>query len=157
MPSPAPSPASTPAPSLAPSPSCVPIGDCSAWCDQGAYAEFCAEQGASCPRPFCQSAASTTVPAAPTAAPTAAVPSAPTAAPTVAPSGSCVASLTGLYTDPAVWEPWCAAAWRAGSCPQPFCKLASSLLAKARRHSFPGVALLQGAAGAGRATAAEEM
>merc|ERR1719450_1550952 len=79
MPSPAPSPASTLPPSPAPSPSCVPIGDCSAWCDQAAYAEFCAEQGASCPRPFCQSAASTTVPAAPTAAPTAAIPAAPTA------------------------------------------------------------------------------
>merc|ERR1719291_1394266 len=74
-PSAAPSPAPTPAPSLAPGPSCVPIGDCSAyaaWCDQAAYAEFCAAQGASCPQPFCRTAAST---AAPTAAP--AVPSAP--------------------------------------------------------------------------------
>jgi len=39
----------------APSVGCVPLGECSAWCSQAKYEEFCSAQGASgsCPAPWC--------------------------------------------------------------------------------------------------------
>ena len=107
----------------------MPIGDCSAWCDQAAYAEFCAGEGAPCPQPFCRAAAAT---AAPTAAPTAAAPSAPSAAPTPAPSGgACVpetdCSKNTLCTGD--WTAYCSALALANVCSGPYCKSGPSLLA----------------------------
>jgi len=157
-PSPLPSPLPSPPPSttsstLSPSPSttaptptttrvadCVPIGDCSAysWCNQPAYVEYCATEAGACPAPWCQTqettASSTTT--------TSSIVST-TAAPSPSPSGSCIASLTSFYTDASIWEPFCATAWTAGSCPAPMCRQTSLLAVKSRRQSFLGTALLQ--------------
>jgi hypothetical protein len=158
LPSPGPtvSPDPTPVPSPSPA-SCVPIGDCGAysWCDQGKYDAWCADQGASCPAPYCKVAifpSPTPTPApmpmpSPTPLPTP-VPM-PTPVPTTSPSGTCVASLESFYTDASVWEPYCAS-FKDGfvdSCPAPMCKIRASMLATTRRHNFLGTSLIQAGTG----------
>merc|ERR1711988_217069 len=169
-----PAPATTPAPSStasttsAPSSTstpnvldCIPVGDCSAWCNQAGLVAYCAGQGAagSCPAPWCMASTvtSTSVPITTTAGPSSTTTAVAgtssvmtTPSPTTMPgssSGSCVPTLTGLYTDASVWQPWCAAAWTARSCPAPMCRQTASLIgAKGRKQSFLGTALLQSAA-----------
>eukprot|EP00441_Pelagodinium_beii_P045012 CAMPEP_0197624494 /NCGR_PEP_ID=MMETSP1338-20131121/4103_1 /TAXON_ID=43686 ORGANISM="Pelagodinium beii, Strain RCC1491" /NCGR_SAMPLE_ID=MMETSP1338 /ASSEMBLY_ACC=CAM_ASM_000754 /LENGTH=421 /DNA_ID=CAMNT_0043194633 /DNA_START=59 /DNA_END=1324 /DNA_ORIENTATION=+ len=137
---------------------CLPIGDCSAfgWCNQAAFVEYCAGQGAaSCPSPWCQATTSSTTATATSTTTADTSISTTTAVPT---SGSCVASLTSIYTDASVWEPWCAAAWTAGSCPPPMCRETTSLLmAKSRKQSFLGTALLQSSVDIERAMAHTEL
>merc|ERR1719433_1194638 len=122
-PGPAPSPSSTPA-------MCVPIGQCSSfsWCDQAAYASWCAGQ-AECPEPFCKPTDSE-----------------PEPVPSPGASGTCVATLESYYTDASTWKPYCANVGALGSCPKPMCRMTASLAAlkgSQRRHSFLGTALLQ--------------
>merc|ERR1712232_375405 len=75
------------------------------------------------------------------------------------PSGSCVASLSSLYSDASIWEPWCASAWILGSCPAPMCRQTTSLLMTKwrRKQSFLGTALLQSAVNIEQARASTEL
>merc|ERR1712187_513848 len=160
-PTPAPTPTASPRPTPVPSPSpasCVPIGDCGAysWCNQESYDSWCADQGASCPAPFCKV---TTFPSpipnpAPVSMPTPMpMPTpvlVPTPMPTTTPSDTCVASLDSFYTDASVWKPYCASFHElglVGSCPAPMCKISASMLATSRRHSFLGTSLIQAGTG----------
>merc|ERR1712190_124807 len=119
---------------------CVPIGDCGAyeWCDQEAYAAWCAEEVASsCASPFCRLEGRGT-------------------SPTPAPQNSfgtsaereCVPTNDGVYNNPTVYGPWCATAGSGGTCPGPMCMWSASLLAhRAKRvlnkHRFLGTNLMQ--------------
>lgn len=151
---------------------CMPVGDCSAWCNQAGLVAYCAGQGAagSCPAPWCMASIvnSTSVPMTTTAGPsstttavasTSSVMTTPSTTTVPGPSsGSCVPTLTGFYTDASVWQPWCAAAWTAGACPDPMCRQTASLIgAKGRKQSFLGTALLQSAAEIERAAARAEL
>jgi len=156
---PVPSPITPPAPTPTPF-ACVPIGDCGtySWCDQPLYEELCASQRNGCSAPFCMSSDSPAISPSPVPLPTTSLP-VPTPAPTTStpapspsPSSACRASLTGLYTDASVWEPFCSTAFTAGSCPSPMCTQGTSLLGTARKHKFLGTALLQSRADTERAT-----
>lgn len=146
-PLPSPMPSTTQAPNPAPpaGASCVPIGDCGAysWCTQSSYKSWCAEQGSSCPAPFCRTAGSSPAPI-PAPMPT---PPPSNPAPNPGPSGRCVATLADYYTDASVWEPYCAAL-DAAYCPGPMCKVSTSLMATSRKH-FRGTSLIQAAAALG--------
>jgi len=159
-PTPAPVPAPSPSPTTTPTPApvaCTPIGDCGAfsWCDQPLYEQWCASQGNTCPAPFCKGSSSPSPAPAPAPAPS---PAPTTSLPVPSPvsSSSCRASLTGFYMDASIWEPWCASAFTAGSCPSPMCTQGTSLLSKARRHNFLGTALLQSGADVERAMTNED-
>merc|ERR1712217_814153 len=120
------------------------------------YDSWCADQGASCPAPFCKV---TTFPSptpnpAPVSLPTPMPMPAPvpvsTPMPTTASSGTCVASLESFYTHASVWKTYCASFNEyglVGSCPAPMCKISASMLATSRRHSFLGTSLIQAGTG----------
>jgi hypothetical protein len=144
-PSPLPSPSPSPSPLSSPSPvspsACRPIGDCSAyvWCNQDLFVTWCADQGNSCPAPFCNPVMPPSP--APVAAPTPSPVSMPSPNPTPSPSatGTCVATLESFYTDASIWEPYCAQVGAAGTCPAPMCTLRPSMLAITKKHNFLGL------------------
>jgi len=140
-PPPAPRPVPSPLPAPVPSPSpasCVPIGDCgaSSWCDQSAYALWCAGQSSSCSAPFCKAAMSP--------APV------PVPAPGPSSAATCVATLESYYKDASVWGPYCSNVGAAGVCPSPMCKTSTSMLAASRKHGFLGASFVQASVDAGR-------
>lgn len=151
LPSPSPSPSPSPPPS--PSPvlpsACTPIGDCSAyeWCNQDLYVAWCADQGDSCPGPYCKLLSS------PSPAP---VPL-PTPTPSPSPTGTCVATLESYYTDASIWEPYCAQVGAAGACPEPMCTLRPSMLATIKKHNFLGTTLIQAGVGLNHGNLMEEV
>jgi len=145
---PMPIPKQTPIPSPSAGALCVPIADCGAysWCTQSSYESWCADQGASCPAPFCRAEAS------PSPAPT---PPLSSPAPIPRPSGRCVATLEGFYTDAATWEPYCSRL-DAAYCPGPMCKVSTTLLSTSRKHKFLGTSLIQAGAGMGKRVLTEQ-
>lgn len=136
---PVPRPTDIPASSM-----CVPIGDCGAyeWCDQDAYAVWCAEDvTSSCPSPFCRLE---TLGTNPTPIPT----PAPQSSSGTSPSRECVPTNDGVYNNPAIYGPWCATAGTGGNCPGPICMWSASLLTHgakrvSHKHTFLGTHLMQ--------------
>jgi len=159
---PSPSPLPSPSPVPGPSASCVPIGDCGVfdWCNQDNYEAWCADQGDACPAPYCKTGippSPAPVPSpVPSPTPMPPVPS-PTPMPSPSPAGTCVASLEQYYTDPSVWEPYCAQVGAAGVCPAPMCKISASMLAKSKKnHNFLGTSLIQADIGLNHSKLMEE-
>merc|ERR1712151_1087774 len=140
---PGPSPTAQPvAPGAPPSARCAPVGDCGSqgWCNQDTYASWCSGQSAGCPAPFCKSEEEEEEREA-TPNPV----QSPVPNPVPAPSSTerCVATLESYYTDASTWEPYCKNVGDLGTCPEPMCRMTTSLVAIRRKHKFLSAVLLQ--------------
>jgi len=142
---------------------CAPVGDCGSlgWCDQDGYASWCSGQSAGCPAPFCESEPESEAESEEEEeAETAPAPNPePTPMPSPGSTAQCVATLESYYTDASVWEPYCKNVGGLGTCPEPMCRMTTSLLATTKKHNFLGNALLQTIADVDHGTyqAAEEL
>merc|ERR1712224_48544 len=110
---------------------------------QDDYVAWCADQGDSCPAPFCRAVISPSPAPVPSPVP---APS-PTPMPSPSPAGTCVATLETYYTDASIWEPYCAQVGAVGVCPAPMCRISASMLATSKKHNFLGTSLIQAGVG----------